>query len=562
MSLLHVNQISNYLTEKYTGIIDLSDQTNASPENQRNFFLTRSLSAYSIKYHSNCEEATAAASVTDGGDDNGIDAIHFDPVEKVLYLCQSKWIHDGRGEPSQGDIKKFLDGIKDLFNFHFDRFNQKINQKKDIIQQAVCDPITTYQIIIAYTGLNDLAEHASRDIQDFLDEMNDASEMVYISIFNQRRIHSSLLSNVTGQSIDLEITLKSWGKLTDPFKSFYGQVNGSEIFNWWTTHRTFLFRSNIRGVLGDTQVNNEITTTLENDPSLFWYYNNGITMICDTADKNMVGGATTDFGQFTCKNISIVNGAQTVSCIGKYGERNPANLAQTYIPLRIISLENADSNLAQNVTKANNRQNKIENRDFVSFDTEQKRIKDELAIDGIKYSIIRSDSYEQSEKSFDLVESTTALACSSNNVNLVVQLKREIGKLWESIDKPPYKVLFNPHITGLYTYRCVQLQRNIDKLLNNKISEDSHNKYLSLLIHGNRILSMLIFSEINNQNLNNPSFDFTNSYNDNFLEPLLKKYYELLIIVIDSEYKNSVIPTLFKNANKCTKIVEMIRFLK
>ena len=391
--------------------------------------------------------------------------------------------------------------------------------------------------------------------------MNDASEMVYTSIFNQRRIHASLLSNVTGQSIDLEITLKSWGKLTEPYKSFYGQVNGSEILNWWTAHRTFLFRSNIRGVLGDTQVNTEITSTLEESPSTFWYYNNGITMICDSADKNMVGGANTDFGQFTCKNISIVNGAQTVSCIGKFGERNRENLALTYIPLRIISMENADSSLAQNVTKANNRQNKIENRDFVSFDSEQRRIRDELAIDGIKYSILRTDSFEQGEKSFDLIESTTALTCASNNVSLVVQLKREIGKLWENIDKPPYKVLFNPHITGLYVFRCVLAQRIIDRLIAEKINENEHNKYLSLLIHGNRILSMLILSEVNTQTLNNPSFDFLNAYSDSFFEPLLKKYYDLLVVVVDSDYKNSVIPTLFKNANKCAKIVEMIRYL-
>lgn len=157
MSLLHVNQISTFLTEKYNGLIDLTDQANANLENRQNFFLTRSLAAYSIKYHSNCDESIAAASVTDGGDDNGLDAIFFDPKEKILYLVQSKWMHDGRGEPSLGDIKKFLDGIKDLFNFQFDRFNQKVNSKKETIQQAVCNPSTTYQIIVAYTGLNALA---------------------------------------------------------------------------------------------------------------------------------------------------------------------------------------------------------------------------------------------------------------------------------------------------------------------------------------------------------------------------------------------------------------------
>lgn len=562
MSLLHVNQIKNHLIEKLTGLIDTNDQINASEESRTDFFLTRALAAYSIKYHAHIEESIAALSVTDGPDDNGIDAIHYDEVDKILFISQSKWIHDGRGEPSQGDIKKFLDGIKDLFNSHFDRFNSKINQKKAIIQCAISDPKTTYQIILAYTGLNDLAEHGTRDVNDFLSEMNDASEMVYVSIFNQKKIHSSLLSNVSGQPIDLKITLTSWGKITNPYKSFYGQVNGSEIFDWWSIHRTFLFRSNIRGVLGDTQVNGEITSTLEDNPKSFWYFNNGITMICDSAEKNMVGGATTDFGQFTCRNISIVNGAQTVSCIGKFGERKSENLVHVYVPIRIISMENADSNLAQFVTKTNNRQNRVENRDFVSFDPEQKRIKDELAIDGIKYSITRSESYEQNDISFDLIESTTALACSSNKVNLVVQLKREIGKLWEDIDRAPYKALFNAQVTGLFVYRCVYLQRIIDSTISLRIDSDVQNRNISLLIHGNRILSMLIFYEINLTNLNNPIFDFKNVYTREFIENNLTKYFNLLVFVVENEYKNAVIPTLFKNLNKCAKIVEMVFYLQ
>ncbi len=48
--------------------------------------------------------------------------------------------------------------------------------------------------------------------------------------------------------------------------------------------------------------------------------------------------------------------------------------------------------------------------------------------------------------SFDLFEATTALACTSGKVRLVVQLKREIGKLWEDASKAPYKELFKPDV--------------------------------------------------------------------------------------------------------------------
>ena len=87
----------------------------------------------------------------------------------------------------------------------------------------------------------------------------------------------------------------------------------------------------------------------------------------------------------------------------------------------------------EEVTKTNNRQNRIENRDFVALDPEQSRLRSELAIDGIDYQLVRSESATRTLNTFDLVEATTALACASGNVRLVVQLKREIGKLWEDV---------------------------------------------------------------------------------------------------------------------------------
>jgi hypothetical protein len=79
----------------------------------------------------------AAAAVTDGGNDNGLDAIHYDARARRLYLVQSKWIHSGNGEPENGDVRKFIAGIHDLGNLSFDRFNNKVNAKRDTIIKAL-----------------------------------------------------------------------------------------------------------------------------------------------------------------------------------------------------------------------------------------------------------------------------------------------------------------------------------------------------------------------------------------------------------------------------------------
>ena len=107
--------------------------------------------------------------------------------------------------------------------------------------------------------------------------------------------------------------------------------------------------------------------------------------------------------------------------------------------VRVISLENAGPDLEISITKTNNRQNRIDNRDFVTLDPEQKRLQAELGVDGIMYHVIRSETVAKSDSSFDLLSTTTSLACSSGKPSLFVQLKREIGRLWEGISRLPTK---------------------------------------------------------------------------------------------------------------------------
>src|SRR5215469_2816609 len=178
MSVIHLNQIKAQIGKLFSGKIDLSDIVGhkADPKVIENFFLTRALAAYSVHYLAQASVEDSAAAVTDGGDDNGIDAVHYDGIEKRLYVVQSKWIHSGTGEPENGEVKKFISGIKDLFDLSFERFNKRINDKKDAITGALTDPATKYEIVLVYTGINTLAEPSRRDFRDLSDEMNDASE--------------------------------------------------------------------------------------------------------------------------------------------------------------------------------------------------------------------------------------------------------------------------------------------------------------------------------------------------------------------------------------------------
>lgn len=270
MSIIHVNQIKNRVKALFDNKIDLSDvdKGKLSPADREHHFLTRALAAYVIHVLAHIDVESAAGAITDGGNDNGIDALHYDEREKRLYIVQSKWINDGRGEPDNGDVKKFVAGIRDLFDQSFDRFDAKVRDKRRLVNQALTDPATRYHIVLAYAGADGLASPSARDIDDLKSEMNDTSEVVYVSVMRQKELHSSLITAVAGEPITLDITLNHWGKIETPQQGFYGQMSGLQIVDWWSHFGPLLFSKNLRGVLGDSDVNEEIRDTIEKKPGL------------------------------------------------------------------------------------------------------------------------------------------------------------------------------------------------------------------------------------------------------------------------------------------------------
>jgi hypothetical protein len=550
MSIIHVNQIKTHVERLFRPHIDMMDCASAPTEQELNHFLSRALAAYAVHFLSGAELKDAAGAVVDSGKDNGIDAVLYHEATKRLYVIQSKWIHSGNGEPENGAIKKFVSGVRDLFNLRLDRFNAKVQAKQSVLAAALADPATRYEIVVVHTGASRLAQPSQTDLDDLAAEMNDVSEVLFATILNQSELHASLAAGIAGEPINIQIGLKSWGRKEDPKEAFYGQLSADQIAIWWAKYRYRLFSKNLRSVLGDTDVNSEMRETLQKQPAEFWYFNNGITIVCRRATKAMAGGGGNDFATFHCEDVSIVNGAQTAGSIGKFSEGGPTGLADIMIPLRIIVRED-DDHFGQQVTKTNNRQNRIENRDFVSLDEEQNRIRTELAIDKVDYQVVRSETVSKGENAFDLVEATTALACASGHVRLVVQLKREIGKLWEDLSKAPYKELFNPSVPGLYVWRCVQVQRMIDKALDTHYKRTGIFIYYSVRIHGNRIISKLAFAGLPLQKLKDPLFDFTGTITQPMVDAIVDQKTQALGSLVDKYYQNAIIPTLFKNLKKC-----------
>lgn len=552
MSKLHVNHIRTAIEREFKDKIDISDLSGKPGEEISKAILTRGLAAYCLYVLAAADTDSAVKSIVDGYDDNGIDAILFDKNQKILWLVQSKWIDSGSGEPDTGEVKKFTSGILDLLDLKLDRFNSKINSKEPEITEALDDPSVRISIVIAYTAQN-FSEHNKRTIEDLLKELNDPSELARFYLFSLKDAHKALTGSIAGNPITVEIALSNWGPIDSPYKAFYGLINASDIAPWWTEHRARLFSDNIRNFIGLTEINESILETLNIEPENFWYFNNGITVLCKNINKKPLGGGDRTMGYFVCEGVSVVNGAQTVGCIGHAFEKTPDKLKDAKILIRLISLEDCPADFGVRITKATNTQNKIEKRDFVSLDPEQERLKTELLLEGKTYHFIRTDEkIAPDDNNYLLEESTIALACRNKDFSLSVQAKREIGKLWDDITKRPYTDIFNSAVTATELWRSIKVLRALNTKLKSK-EKITQGRDRSFYIHANRFLPHLVFQRIPEDIIKDPNYDFETFLRDK-LPGLVQELMDPCKLKVEELYPTSLIHQIFRNFTKCKEI--------
>lgn len=551
MSVIHVGHIKNSLITRFGGLIDLSDVSNAAAEQLDALRLTRSLAAFVMAELGGLDDAPAAQTVTDGPQDNGIDAVYFDPAEHTCFLVQAKWIASGNGSVQLGDALKFIQGVRDLLEAKFDQFNARMLQHQDKIFSALSDTSAKFTLVLVYTGEQPLSPEVQKPFDDLLAEMNSPTEMVFLEVLNQARLHSIVATGAVGEAVDLEIMLHQWGLVKEPFIAYYGQVAVSDIVAWGS-YGVRLTSKNLRQFRGLTEINESIGKTLSTTPEKFWYFNNGITILCDSVRKKPLGGSSTDIGTFECKGASVVNGAQTVGTIVGAAQKDQNQLAAARVLVRLISLDNCPPNFADELTRATNTQNRIERRDFAALDPNQKRLRTELLLECQKEYAYQSGENAPSESvGCTLDDAAVALACAMSDVGLSVQAKREVGMLYEDIAKAPYVQLFNAGTTAKQLWHAVGTLRAIDAELRELQTGRSRKEQL-IAIHGNRFISHLVFQKLRNGGKDMP--DPTGVVPR--IRELTKAMLDLTIKLVNDQHSGAYPASLFKNASKCRLLAQ------
>lgn len=335
-----------------------------------------------------------------GKSDNSIDAWFDDG--NTLSIIQSKYSssHSYAGMCQQiedmkrllcnpynyvgnnSELKDFSDRLSEYVSFEKNNENDEssINEKNIVIYYITNETLTS-EIVEKVRGIKIDLENAFRNVSYISMGINDIQFSILKSL---QQLPEEYRKTPT------KLMLKNYFKTQE---TYVAEVPLKELARFIYKNRKFLFFSNVRNYLNDTNINCDIAKTFKESPCDFWYYNNGITIICD------------QIGEIDkCSNVlpiyapQIVNGCQTASTIHKqfYNKtKEERNLQEGTILVKIIQDKNGKKK--NGIIKYTNSQNTVSAMDFFALDEFHKKLKLQFAEYGYNYEIQRKESVFQKE---------------------------------------------------------------------------------------------------------------------------------------------------------------------
>jgi hypothetical protein len=541
-------------------LIDLTDLAGRSEHDQEQAFLSRALAALVVRDLTGCESAAAAAAVIDGRDDIGIDAVAVDGSASRLWLIQSKWSETGRAGFGVAEALKFLEGLRHIDARRFDRFNTKFQQLVDQVVAVLSNPRARITMVCALMRTDPLQDEVARRLTDGQEEFNQLGSMLDQHVYLASDIWQVVRDHFAEPPIPLIARMEDWVRIDQPYEAFHGVIAVDEVAEWYTTHGDRLFARNIRKPLGLTQVNQGLIETLTGEPHNFWYFNNGITILCDALEPRYFRrGAARTPAELRLDGATVVNGAQTVHAIYAASRKTEEEPGDGYVGVRVISLKNCPTGFADAVTLATNTQNRVEARDFVALDPVQTMIKEDFALSLQKtYAVKRGELEPPPETGCSVVTATIALACAHRNSDLAVRAKRSTDLLWEEGPQGAYELLFSKDDppSAYQVWRSVLILRAVDDTLH-KLSKQLQARAEAIAERGNRLIAHIVFQYLDLDGIDDPDTDW-----DAVLERVPEAVAEAtswLVHHLDAEYgTGSIVSSTLARSDRSRQLAGMV----
>lgn len=345
----------------------------------------------------------AARSVTGVSHDKGVDGVYIDESLGQVFVLQGKLRQGPKlALESRPDIISFaqlarkLTGPKREFDSCLSGMDPSVGKLLTEARRRIHGRHFELRLYYVTTGGCSAALKSEAE-----SEVSQASAIASISVMDRADILSLLVDYLGGAAPPvpfLDLLIDSRGIVGSDgviqrydhgsgIESWILSMSGRDLATLYDNAGDRLFARNIRDFLGDTAINEGMRTTLSREADHFWYFNNGVTLVCDSARK------TAERGQAVLRvtNPQVINGQQTTRVLFSAPTSHAKEAA---VLVRVISVpRSGDSGQSQfeqlvsNIVAATNWQNAILASDLRANDSRQVYLQREFA--KLKYQYLR-----------------------------------------------------------------------------------------------------------------------------------------------------------------------------
>lgn len=496
-------------------------------------FLLLGVAAYLNK-----DISEAISYITDGGNDGGFDAAYIEETndgQVDVTLFQSKYTKDLTKDTnfSANAVEKAVNTVNTIFDpKNSTILNDASRRIVDEIRSLILDGYIPY---VTFVMLNN-GDAWNADGQMYIDNAFADQEQVCFKHFGTQDIIGYIKKrdpinasiNMAGLSIQENFNFK---------RVIIGKVRITEIVRLMGEYGDSLLERNIRKYLGKNEINDSIAECLKSGQSSnFFFYNNGITMVCDKFSFNAL--QEKDW-IVKVNGLQIINGGQTCRTLYQtISENVDINTNDAYVLVRIYEVSEEDEDIIREITYATNHQNPVDLRDLKSNDDIQLMLEQSAKELGYTYKRKRDNSSLQNS-----IPSTVAAEAVLSTWRKAPHLARyKKAEMFGSF----YKTIFD-NLNAAQMIIAVIIFRYCDAVRKRK-TEDSD--IMAMRSYSNYFVSCMVATKllrdkgIKESDITHKNFNEIRSYfeaeKDNLSEWAEKKLKEILVAYFDLDDEHTI----------------------
>ena len=416
------------LTLDYTNVLSLcADHLDPNRSESASFLI------WYLENYYRLDRDVAVDCICDQPGDKGIDGIYVDDDMQVIYVFQAKLTQKPR---TLGDV-----ALKE--------FSGTLNQlaSPEAVTQLM-DSADNTQLASLLSRLNIADKVTDYDIRgDFVCNMdpddNGTSYLQHVDnivVSGKSLLTSSFVSSDRDVPVPTPIAFDISGfQLTEyavdtEVKAFIAPIRSRELVELSGISNQSIFTHNVRGPLGHTKVNRDITKSI-NDSALhkqFPLFHNGITII---AGEIRVTDTTLEVADYF-----VVNGCQSLTALYRHAKDLTDDL---FVLTKFIRVD-PSSALATQITEFSNNQNGVKARDFKANSVPQIRLQNE-------FRSIYKDAYGYEIKRGELEKAKAVISNEEAGLYLMAfDLKEPWGthRKYQIFDEKHTEIFSRPSVTA------------------------------------------------------------------------------------------------------------------